>query len=105
MLLVLCDEEINRVVTTVDSDAARFVVGRRAFLAIRVNTIGQVRLEFQVEGLAADGADVCDHGVIASRGRGQVVVSTTDVVFGNLGQTAKRRTAKYDFCSGANRLK
>ena len=41
VLLVLCDEEINRVVTTVDSDAARFVVGRRAFLAIRVNTVGR----------------------------------------------------------------
>ena len=50
-----------------------------------------------MEGLAVVGADVGDHGVISSRGRGQVVVSTTDVVFGNLG-----RTAKYDFSFGAN---
>ena len=79
VLLVLFDEEINRVVITVDSDCTRWFVLRLALLTIRVITVGQVRLEFQVEGLAADGANVCDHGVLVI-----VVVTTTDVVFDNL---------------------
>ena len=79
MHLVLFDEEINRAFR-VDRDTAARLVSCRAWRAIRVVTVGQGRLEFQVEGLAVVGADVCNHSELVIR-----PVTTTDVVLGNLG--------------------